>query len=116
MKIQGDCDIDALRTAASFGEMNCDQILESMANDPPPMTAAQAAILASLFAPSFAFQQDIAEQVVLHGIIAAKQGFTEYAPMAFAMLVIFKHGQGFHKEANVLSDVAGNILNRIVSP
>lgn len=108
--------IENLRLKASYGSMTADDILAVIPSSPPPVTAARAAILTSLVAVSFAFQPDVAEEIVLHAILAAGEGFTEHAIFAYSVQVLFKHGQDLHGEANALSELGGTMLNKIVSP
>lgn len=108
--------IEIVRGKASFGEATADQILDMIPLYPPPEVAARAAIMNSLVTLAFASASGIAEETVLYAVIASREGFTQYTPFAFSVLVLFKHSMGMHREANELAKVAGSYVHKIGSP
>lgn len=108
--------IEEVRSKASFGEATAQEILATISLHPKQTVAARAAILSSLVAVSFTSAADIAEEIVSHAVIAAREGFTEYAPYNISVFVMFKHSMGLHKEASALAEVAASFLHRIASP
>lgn len=109
-------DIEIVRDKASFGEATADQILDMIPLHPQPEVAARAAIFNSLVSLAFASAPAIAEEMVLYAVIASRDGFTQYTPFAFSVLVFFKHSMGMHQEANELAKVAGSYVHKIGSP
>lgn len=96
--------------------MSAEDIMDRIPSTAAPEIAAQSAILSSLMPLSFVFRSELAEEITMHGILSAEQGFTEYAPLAYSALVLFKLGLSLYKEANVIRDVTRALLNRVKSP
>lgn len=108
--------IETIRARASFGKATAAQILASIPTQAPPEVAARAAVLSSLLTITFSSAPGIAEEIALQSIIAAREGFTEHAPFAFSVCILFKHSQALHEQANVLDSVAASLVKQISSP
>lgn len=109
-------DIEIVRGKASFGEATAEQILDLIPLNPQPEVAARAAIMNSMATLAFASAPGIAEEMALYAVIASRDGFTQYTPFAFSILVFFKHSMGMHQEAKELAKVAGSYVHKIGSP
>ncbi|KAF7986721.1 hypothetical protein HWV62_20268 [Athelia sp. TMB] len=114
----GSTPIEDIRMRASFGDASVEQILALIPSQPPPEVAARAAILSSLITLTFSSAPEIAEEIVLQGAIAAREGFTEHAPITLSVFALFKHStmREGSEEAKTLDIVAGHLAKRVSSP
>lgn len=112
----GSVPIETVRDRASFGGATPAQIIAAIPAQAQPEVAIRAAILSSLLTITFSSAPEIAEEIALQSIIAARGGFTEHAPFAISVCGLFKHAKALHEEANVLDTVATTLVKKISSP
>lgn len=109
--------VGSLRQVASFGDLNKDQILETIPFGPPQgEIRAKCAILGALTPVSFAHQPTLSENITLHYMISARQGFTEHLPLAMSAMSLFSHQAGRHREGNATNEVGEVLLRKVKSP
>lgn len=112
----GSVPIETVRNRASFGAATPAQILAAIPAQAQPEVVARAAILSALLTITFSSAPNIAEEIALQSVIAARGGFTEYAPFAFSVCALFKHAMALHEEAIVLETVAATLVKKVSSP